>query len=65
MSDELSELDYFEIVALHKQTARLSRRGIQRMVPRTHHNIEIDDPKAIIAAIDEVVTALEAKRSTP
>jgi pimeloyl-ACP methyl ester carboxylesterase len=62
MADELSELDYFEWVTLHKQTAALSRRGVHRMVAGTHHNIEIDDPKAIIAAVHKVVTAVEEKR---
>ena len=62
MADELGELDYFEWVTLHNRTAALSSRGIHRMVPRTHHNIEIDDPKAIIAAVDEVVAAVERKK---
>jgi pimeloyl-ACP methyl ester carboxylesterase len=59
MAEPTAELDYFEWKALHRQTARLSTRGVQRMVPRTHHNIEIDDPKAIIAAVEEVVNAVE------
>lgn len=62
MADELSELDYFEWMTLHKQTAALSKRGVHRMVGRTHHNIEIDDPKAIIAAVAEVVKAVERRR---
>jgi pimeloyl-ACP methyl ester carboxylesterase len=65
MSYPTAELAFFEIVALHKQTAALSTRGVQRIVPRTHHNIEIDDPKSIIAAVDEVVTAVERKRGGP
>ena len=45
---------------LHRETARLSRRGRQRTVPDTHHNIEIDDPQAVIDAVDEVLAELAA-----
>ena len=43
---------------LHAQSAALSRRGRHRTIPNTHHNIEIDDPDAIIAAIGEVLAQL-------
>ena len=49
---------------LHRETARLSRRGRQRTVPNTHHNIEIDDPQSIIAAVAEVLAELDAKAAT-
>lgn len=40
---------------LHDQTARLSRRGINRIVPNTHHNVEVDDPQSIADAVFEVI----------
>lgn len=40
---------------LHEQTARLSRRGTNRIVANTHHNIEVDDPRSIATAIFEVI----------
>ena len=40
---------------LHNQTARLSRRGVNRIVPNTHHNIEVDDPQSIVDAVFEVI----------
>lgn len=46
-------------VALHRETARLSRRGVQRTVPGTSHNIEIDAPKAIVDAVLEVLGRLD------
>ncbi len=42
----------------HVQTAALSRRGINRIVPKTHHNIEIDDPQSIVDAVFEVIGEL-------
>ena len=49
-------------VALHRGTAQLSRRGVQRTVPGTTHNIEIDAPGAIVDAVVEVLRQLDAKR---
>jgi pimeloyl-ACP methyl ester carboxylesterase len=43
---------------LHDQTASLSLRGLNRVVPNTHHNIEVDQPQAIIDAVDEVLKEL-------
>jgi pimeloyl-ACP methyl ester carboxylesterase len=45
-------------IALHAETARLSRVGSHRVVPRTNHYIQLDDPEAVIAAIHEVLVAL-------
>lgn len=42
-------------VVTHQQTATLSTRGIHRIVPGTHHNIEIDRPQAVIDAVAEVL----------
>ena len=46
----------------HQQTAALSTRGIHRIVPRTHHDIEIDRPQAVIDAVDEVLRDLGKPR---
>ena len=46
---------------MHEQTAALSTRGINRIVPETHHNIEVDHPQAIIDAVGEVLQQVEAK----
>ncbi len=53
--DELDLLGFVQGVALHRETARLSRRGVQRVVPNTRHNIELDAPDAIVAAVREVL----------
>ncbi len=42
---------------LHEQTAALSTHGVHLIVPETHHNIEVDQPQAIIDAIEDVLDA--------
>ena len=42
---------------LHEQTAALSSHGVHRVVPDTHHNIEVEHPQAIIDAIEDVLLA--------
>jgi pimeloyl-ACP methyl ester carboxylesterase len=59
--DPLAPADFFAWNALHDQTARLSTRGVNRIVPQTHHNIEVDRPQAIIDAVDEVLREIVAK----
>ena len=49
------DVENVENVLLHEQTAALSSRGVHRVVPNTHHNIEIDDPQAVIDAINQVL----------
>lgn len=49
-----------ENVALHKETAALSTRGKQRIVPGTGHIVHLDKPEAVVAAIDEMLN--EVKR---
>lgn len=48
---------------VHAQTAALSRRGRHRIVPNTHHNIQIDAPEAVIAAVREILQELEQQPS--
>jgi pimeloyl-ACP methyl ester carboxylesterase len=56
--DPLDVLSFDQGVRLHRQSASLSRRGRQRIVPDSHHNIEIDAPKAIVEAVAEVLAGL-------
>jgi pimeloyl-ACP methyl ester carboxylesterase len=51
-------VDQFANLAMHAQTAALSARGVHRVVPETKHNIQLDRPEAVIAAIDEVLNQL-------
>ncbi|MGC9198204.1 MAG: alpha/beta fold hydrolase [Acidobacteriaceae bacterium] len=53
--------EFFAWNTLHNQTARLSRRGVNRIVPGTHHNIEVDKPQAIVDAVTEVVKRVRAQ----
>ena len=48
-------------IALHEETARLSRVGKHRVIPGTNHYIELDAPDAVTAAISEVVAALPSR----
>ncbi len=52
--DELDAMDHEAMVRLHRDTARLSRAGLQRTVAGSSHNIEIDRPEAVIQAIEDV-----------
>ena len=45
---------------LHEQTAHLSTRGHNRIVPDSHHNIEVDKPQAIVAAVTEVISEMRS-----
>jgi pimeloyl-ACP methyl ester carboxylesterase len=51
--------DYQAMSALHQESAALSSRGRQRIVPDTHHNIQIDRPEAVVEAIREVLRELK------
>ena len=60
-SDPADVADHESMVRLHRQSAALSRRGTQRVVPGTSHNIEIDVPGAIVEAVREVLAQLPAR----
>jgi len=57
--DPLDALSQAQGIALHRETAKLSRAGSQRVVPNSLHNIEIDAPEAIIDAVREVLGKIE------
>jgi pimeloyl-ACP methyl ester carboxylesterase len=62
MAPPFGELNYASMSMLHAQTAALSRRGERRMVPRSRHNVQLDQPQAVVDAIVEVVDKVRADR---
>ena len=58
-NDPVDNLGYFQSVTLHRQTAALSSKGLQRVVPNSSHYIELDAPDVVIAAIEETLSALD------
>lgn len=56
-SGAYGEMGSLQNQLLHEQTAALSTRGVHRVVPETHHNIEVEQPQAIIDAIEDVLEA--------
>lgn len=62
MSDATSEVDYQSWRQAHVLTAALSRRGTQEMVPNARHNIQIDNPAAVVDAIERVLKMLPPSR---
>ena len=61
--DPLGAMDQAAGVYLHRLTARLSHVGVQRTIDGTSHNIQIDKPMAIVAAIMDVEAKLAAPRA--
>jgi pimeloyl-ACP methyl ester carboxylesterase len=57
----VSAASYFEWNGAHDQTAALSTRGVNRIVPDTHHDIQIDRPQAVVDAISEVLSETAIK----
>ena len=57
MTPPFGETGYASWVAAHRQTAALSTRGSERMVPLSRHNIQVDYPQVVIDAITEVLDA--------
>ncbi|MDX2224399.1 MAG: alpha/beta hydrolase [Rhodospirillaceae bacterium] len=50
--------------ALHQDLARMSTRGVHRVVEGAGHQIELDKPQAVIDAVDEVLrTPVDGSRS--
>lgn len=47
-------------IALHADLARLSSRGVHRIVKGSGHEIQLDKPDAVIDAVDEVLRLLHA-----
>lgn len=45
----------------HEALARMSSRGVHRIVADSGHNIQFDQPQAVLAAIDQVLDQLGAE----
>jgi pimeloyl-ACP methyl ester carboxylesterase len=60
MAPPFGEIGWMSWLTAHRQTAAMSSRGIQRTVPMTRHNIQVDQPQAVIDAVAEVLDALKA-----
>ncbi len=58
MAPPFGEIGWMSWLTAHRQTAALSRRGTERTVPMTRHNIQVDDPQAVIDAVGEVLDQL-------
>ena len=61
MTPPFGETGYASWVAAHRQTAALSTRGSERMVPLSRHNIQVDYPQVVIDAVAEVLDAVAAR----
>lgn len=62
-NDPLGAADQAAGVALHQETARLSKAGRHQIVPEAAHYIQLDAPQVVTAAILDVLAALP--RATP
>ena len=47
-------------IAMHEALARLSSRGVHRVIKGSGHEIQLDKPQAVIDAVDEVLRQLHA-----
>ena len=45
-------------IAMHESLARLSSRGVHRIIKGSSHEIQLDKPQAVIDAVDEVLRQL-------
>ena len=52
-------------VRAHQQLAALSTVGQQRIVPESSHTIPLDQPEAIVAAIEEVLRDIAQMPAAP
>jgi pimeloyl-ACP methyl ester carboxylesterase len=51
------------VAAMHDETARLSSRGTNRIVPGASHRIMISAPQAVIDAVEEVVAQVRQRQA--
>ena len=49
---------YSKWITLHEALARLSSRGVHRLIKGSGHEIQLDKPQAVIDAVDEVLRQL-------
>ncbi|NCT68482.1 MAG: alpha/beta hydrolase [Rhodanobacteraceae bacterium] len=60
MTPPFGETGWLSWVTAHRQTAAMSARGTARVVPMTRHNIQVDQPQAVIDAVVGVLDSLAA-----
>jgi hypothetical protein len=58
MTPPYGEIGWIAWVTAHQRTAALSTRGVERMVPMSRHNIQVDYPQVVIDAVGEVLDAV-------
>lgn len=51
-----------EMIATHKAVAGHSRRGIHKFIAGTSHDIQLDKPKAVIEAVEQVASMARQSR---
>ena len=61
-NDPTATASYFAWNAAHNQTANLSGRGINRIIPDSNHYIHIGHPTVVVDAIDEVLSQYPPKK---
>lgn len=47
---------------MHANLARLSSHGVHRVIKQSGHEIQLDQPQAVIDAVDEVLRQVQAFR---
>lgn len=57
-SDPIERAGFETWQLLHRESARLSVRGVQYSVQNSGHNVEIDQPQAIVDAVKALVAAV-------
>jgi len=45
---------------MHTDLARLSSRGVHRVIKRSGHEVQLDQPQEVIDAVDQVLRQLRA-----
>lgn len=62
---ELTDQDFAGMkkvwVAMHEEMTALSTAGEHRTIPDSGHNIQLDQPKAVIDAVNDIVTKARAR----
>lgn len=61
MTPPFGETGWLSWVTAHQLTAAMSSNGREDVVPMTRHNIQIDQPQAIVDGINGVIDALRSK----
>jgi hypothetical protein len=49
---------------MHADLARLSTRGVHRIIKESGHQIQLGKPQPVIDAVDEVLRQIQARRKS-